>query len=84
MGWVAAVCHTEQASHEGSREGFGHLDLGSKPKSVGTSEHKSLRRQGKCGRERAPGPEVGSPSYLSTKGWWGAVQAISGMLYAEN
>lgn len=37
MGQVAAVSHTEQESHEGSRERLGHLDLENKPRSLGVS-----------------------------------------------
>lgn len=34
MRQVAVVSHTEQVSHESSREGLGHLDLGNKARSV--------------------------------------------------
>lgn len=36
MGQVAVVSHTEQVSHESSREGLGHLDLGNKTRSLST------------------------------------------------
>lgn len=43
MGQVAAVSHTGQVSHEGSREGLGHLDLGNKSRSLRANVCKSLR-----------------------------------------
>lgn len=52
MAWVAVVSHTEQASHEGCREGCGDLDLGNKPRSLGASEHKRLRREWESSQRR--------------------------------
>lgn len=70
IGWETAVSHIEQVSQEGSKEGFGHLDLGNKPGSLGTNEYKSLGRGGSADRERVPGAWMGSPE-LSAEGWCG-------------